>query len=95
MAQTTALAAGTTAAVSSDIVVAPGATVTVGVFTATAGGKFPDGAPFALEQITPGQPNVIATLDNARRAQVITGPGTYRVRRPVYTGAAFGVFVEA
>lgn len=93
MPQSTVLAAGVTAATSSDIVVAAGATVTVGIFSSEA-----DLAPawlvFGIEQITPGASNSIGTLDGTKRQVVLAGPGTFRVRRPAYPATAFGVFIE-
>lgn len=94
MAQTTVLAAATTAGVSTEIVVAAGAQVTVGIFSAAAG-TLPEGLPFAIEQDTPGADNVADYLHNHRRTTVLSGPGTFRVRRPAYAGTAFGVFTEA
>jgi len=91
MAQNTVLAAGTTAAVSTDIVIAAGAEVIVGVFSSVAA-NMPLGARFNILLDTPGSDQFIAKLDNEHRAQVLTGPGTYRVSRNAYTGAAFGVF---
>lgn len=88
------LAADVTAGVSSDILVAAGAVVTVGIFSAAAG-KLPEGMVFAVEQVTPGASNVADYLHNHKRTAVLSGPGTFRVRRPAYTGTAFGVFTEA
>ncbi|WP_454863359.1 hypothetical protein [Pseudomonas hormoni] len=93
MAQSTALAAGITAATSTDIVVAAGAVVIVGIFSAAAG-ELAAGVSFGVLQDTPGADNTIASLDNYKRAHVISGPGTFRVKRPAYTGTAFGVFIE-
>jgi len=93
MAQTTILAAGVTAAASTDVVVASGSVVLVGIFAATAV-EVPQQAAFNIEQVTPGAVNVIARLGAGNRTTVIAGPGTFRVRRPLYEGAAFGVFLE-
>lgn len=93
MAQTTILAAGITAAVSTDVVVASGAVVLVGIFSAAAA-EVPVQASFNIEQVTPGASNVIARLGASNRTTVIAGPGTFRVRRPLYEGSAFGVFLE-
>lgn len=94
MAQATVLAADVTAAVSTDIVVAAGAVVTVGLFSASAG-RLPEGTVLAVEQDTPGADSVVDYLHNHKRTAVLSGPGTFRVRRPAYTGTAFGVFTEA
>jgi hypothetical protein len=93
MTQSTVLAAGTTADASTDIVVAAGSVVTVGIFAATAA-DLPIEAIFDVMQDTPGADNVAARLHQANRTTVLSGPGTFRVKRPAYTGSAFGVFVE-
>jgi hypothetical protein len=93
MAQSTILAAGNTAATSTDITVAAGESVKVGIFTANSG-KLPGVALFNVCEDTPGADNVIATLRDKEREYVIAGPGTYRVTRNAYTGRAFGVFLE-
>jgi hypothetical protein len=93
MTQTTVLAAGTTAATSSDIVVAAGAFVTVGLFSAAAA-ALPEGVMFAVDQDTPGADNTPEYLHQHKRTAVLSGPGTFRVKRPVLP-VAFGVFTEA
>lgn len=94
MAQSTILASGTTEATSTDITVASGATVTVGIFGA-AGAHLPPGLPFAVLQDTPSADNLVVNLDGSNRSTVLTGPGTFRVKRPPLTGGdAFGVFLE-
>lgn len=93
MAQATVLAPGNTAATSTDIVVAAGASVTVGIFALIAG-RLPGGVQFVVSQATPGADNTIARLDNNSSATVLAAPGTYRVHRPAYTGHEFGVFTE-
>ena len=93
MAQSTVLAAGVTAATSSDIVVAAGSAVTVGIFSAAAE-LAPAWLVFVIDQVTPGAINSIGTLDGTRRQVVLAGPGTFRVRRPAYPTTAFGVFIE-
>ena len=92
MAQATVLATGTTEATSTDITVAAGESVTVGIFAA--GGRLPSRVAFTVKQDTPGGDNVVARLTNVERATVLAGPGTYRVHRPAYSGTAFGVFTE-
>lgn len=94
MTQSTILAAGVTAATSTDVTVAAGAVVVVGLFAATADTLAPPVA-FSVFQDTPGADNVIALLNNNIRTLSLTGPGTFRVGRPAYTGVAFGVFLEA
>jgi hypothetical protein len=93
MAQSTVLSAGTTAGTSSDIVVAAGSTVTVGIFPA-AGGTLRSSVAFHVLADTPGSDRVVAKLSSACQATQLSGPGTYRVRRPAYTGTAFGVYLE-
>lgn len=94
MTQSTVLAAGITAATSTDIVVAAGATVVVGIFSAAAD-AVPPGLVFGIDQDTPGADNTIGSLDGTRRQVSLSGPGTFRVKRPAYTGTPFGVFLEA
>lgn len=93
MAQTTVLAAGTTAAVSSNITVAANTTVKVGLFSSEAN-AVPLGARFNVMSDTPGADQFVATLDNVYRHHVLAGPGTYRVSRNAYSGTAFGVYLE-
>lgn len=93
MTQSTVLAAGITAATSTDIVVMGGSTVTVGLFSAVAA-SVPQGLVLGIDQDTPGADNTVGYLDGAQRQVVLSGPGTFRVKRPAYTGTAFGVFVE-
>lgn len=93
MPQSTILAPGTTAATSSDIVLAEGKSAIVGVFAATDAG-FSGSVQFHITQKTPGADNSVASLSNHSRATVLVGPGTFRVKRPAYTGSAFGVFLE-
>lgn len=97
MTQSTILATGITAATSTDIVVAAGSVVTVGIFCATI--DLPVGLgwepiQFSVLEKTPGADNKIDTLNYAKQATVLSGPGTYRVSRPAYTGSPFGVFLE-
>ncbi|MNZ32164.1 hypothetical protein D3C78_494860 [compost metagenome] len=93
MTQTTVLAAGVTSATSSDIVVAAGEQITVGLFSAAAG-HLPHGLQIPVMQKTPGADNFISSLTDARRTTVLSGPGIFRVQRPAYTGTAFGAFTE-
>jgi hypothetical protein len=94
MAQSTILAAGVTAATSTDVVVAAGASVLIGVFSG-AGLSLPFGLTFSVLVDTPDADNVVDQLSNTRKQIQIFGPGTFRVSRPAYTGDAFGVFLEA
>lgn len=94
MTQSTILAAGNTAATSTDVVVAAGAFVVIGIFSA-ASDSLTIPTVFSVFQDTPGADNVIALLNNNYRSLSLVGPGTFRVGRPAYTGTAFGVFLEA
>lgn len=93
MAATSILQPGITEATSSDIVVAAGAVATVGIYCATKS-AMPTGVHFDILQLTPGAPNAVGQLAGNSRATSLMGPGTFRVRRPAYDGAAFGVFAD-
>ncbi|MGM0927531.1 MAG: hypothetical protein ACQEXC_14085 [Pseudomonadota bacterium] len=95
MAQATVLATGTTEATSTDITVAAGEAVTVGVFAAAAGERVPTSVGFRVLQATPGGDGLIDVLTQKNRVTVLAGPGTYRVHRPAYTGPEFGVYTES
>ena len=89
MSQNTILAAGQTAATSSNVVVAPGAVVTIGLFTSS--GPVPSGVEIDVRMDTPGDDNFVAKLTQANQTTVISGPGTFRAyRRSI---AAYGVNV--
>lgn len=98
MAQSTVLAAGITEATSTDIVVAAGATIVVGMFSSEqdkpTAYKDIIATKFEIMQDTPGADNVIFTLNYSKPATVLSGPGTYRVKRIAYVGKPFGIFVE-
>lgn len=89
MAQTTVLAAGTTAATSSDITVASGATIKVGIDCAGAIG--PNDTLMVFED-TPLSERPLVQL-NSSNPSVVLSEGTYRVKRPVTT-ASIAVFTE-
>lgn len=85
MAAAELIAAGTTAANSSDIVIADGATVSVGLKAYAQGALAvvrlkDDGAAY----------NEVARLDASQPALLLSGPGTYRVSR--IAGVSCGVF---
>lgn len=90
MAQNTILAAGTTAATSTDVVVAAGAVVTVGIFSAV---EIPDSVRVSVRQDTPSGDNFVTHLTGRTLSVVLSGPGTFRVYRPVTT-VSLGVFTE-
>ena len=91
MTISTILAAGLAVGTSTDIVIAKGDSVNIGVFSAVVGAV--PSAHFDVLQVTPGVPNIIGSVGPARAVN-IAGPGTYRVSRPALTGTAFGVFLE-
>ena len=92
MTQSTILAAGTAAATSSDVVIAAGAVVTVGIFASS--GAIPDGVVCSILQDTPGADVLLHDrLDANQPSAQITGPGTFRIARPV-TSVAIGAFSE-
>lgn len=92
MTQSTILAAGTTAATSSDVIVAAGAVVTVGIFASS--GAIPDGVTCSIFIDTPGADALLHERLDANQPSVqLTGPGTFRVCRPV-TSTSIGVFSE-
>lgn len=93
MAQTTILAAGTTAATSTDVAVAAGASVTVGIFTASASG-IPGNTGVTVYIDTPGNDVVAAELTGNKPTAVISGPGTFRAVRGV-VGTSLGVYTES
>lgn len=95
MAQTTILASGTSAGVSSDITLIQGETRTVGIFHA-AGDEPPDACCLTIYIDTPGEDRKIGVLNKAVPALVISGPGTFRIRRPDISqyGVSVGVFTE-
>lgn len=92
MTQTTILASGTTAATSTDIVVAAGAVVCAAIFSANPGASLA-GRGFDVLHVTPGAPNLIGNLDETKRSILLYGPGTFRVARQVLT-TAFGVCLD-
>ena len=95
MAQSTILAAGQTAATSTDVVLAPGAVATIGLFTSA--GPVPSGVEIDVRIDTPGEDNFAAKLTQANQVTVLTGPGTFRAyRRDISAfGVNVGVYTEA
>lgn len=93
MTQNTILPSGNSAGTSSDVLVVAGAFATIGLFTA-ANGVINPGLKVEVMQDTPGGDNPVATLSADNRTTVISGPGTFRVQRPQFTGDAVGVFSE-
>lgn len=93
MAQSTILSAGNADATSTDVVVAAGASVWVGIFSAVAD-ALPAQNNFLVQQDTPGADNTLHLLNTNARSVRLFGPGTFRVVRTAYLGTAFGVFLE-
>ncbi|SDQ42280.1 hypothetical protein [Pseudoxanthomonas sp. CF125] len=92
MAQVTMLVAAKTAATSTDLVVASGATATIGIFTDTADG-IPQTDYVRVYLDTPSADLFMFTLTANTPSRPLPGPGTYRAIRPV-TVANIGVFSE-
>lgn len=92
MPQSTILASGTTAATSSDIVIAADTVVKVAIFSADPGATM-NGNACEVYDLTPGAPNWVGSLDQTNRSRLLEGPGTYRVVRPVLP-VAFGVCLD-
>lgn len=92
MGQSTILASGTSAATSSDVTVAAGSVVSVGIFTSS--GEPSQMGPLAsVVMDTPGGDITIKTLSAEEPATVLSGPGTFRVVRPALS-SAIGAFSE-
>lgn len=94
MAQTTRLAPTLLAATSSTIVVAAGAEAVIGLFAST--GTLSSAGEMltaTVQQVTPGQPNSIATLDASYPSCLVAGPNTFTVVKSRST-VAVGVFSE-
>lgn len=90
MTQTTILESGTAGAISTDVVIPDGATRTVGIFSS---GAIPERVALSIMLDTPGADLFVARLSGAVPALVLSGPGTFRVVRPLLTEAV-GVFTE-
>jgi hypothetical protein len=94
MAQSTILTSGNTTSVTTDVVVAAGAHVNIGIFGAV-DTYLPEGYSMPVWMDTPNGDVVYSRLSNGQTVLHIVGPGTFRVTRAAYTGSAFGVFLEA
>lgn len=96
MPQTTILAAGSTDASSTDVIVAAGSNATVGMFVAS--GTLPTDVTLAVTMDSPGADITIANLTPQEPAVVLAGPGTFRVVRTVGrllgSTVAVGAFLE-
>lgn len=93
MPQATVLAAGQSAANSSDIVLSNLAVVTVGLFSPS---TIPSAFSFTVFQKTPSAAVKIATLSSEVPSLSISSPGIFYVARPDITsgGVNVGVFTE-
>ena len=94
MAQVTILAAGQSAANSTDIVVPQYTAFSVALFSASA---IPSAFSFTVYQKTPSAAVKVATLSSEAPSLSITSPGTFYVARPDITsgGVNVGVFTES
>lgn len=92
MTQSTILTSGSSQTTSSDVTVAAGSTVTVGIFPASGG--LAQGAEAIVYLDTPGGDLPLQNLGNALPACQIVGPCTFRVRRIATGGVDFGIFLE-
>lgn len=88
MAQTVALANGTTALDSSEFTVAAGTPVTIGM----KGHAGPGAAIYVFVKDPDGAYQKAGVLDNDRPVRVIDAPGTYLLRRPA--GPICGAWYE-
>jgi hypothetical protein len=92
MAQNTILTAATAAGTSTDITVAAGATVTLGIYTTDAGG-LPGDSYLLVYQDTPGEDKFLFHVAPNEPSKVITGPGTFRCKKPA-SSVAYGAYTE-
>ncbi len=90
MAQNTILNSGTTAATSSTFTVASNTNVVVGLFGA---GAVSDSVVCHIKKETPGGDVIIGVLQGSMPV-VISGPGIYKVVRPV-VDTAVGVYTDS
>ena len=93
MTQSTILAAGNTDATSTVVVVGAGEKVTIGIFSA-AGGALPASVHFRVYVSTPGAAAVEQIRNQRKKTLVVDGLASVTVRRPPYTGTAYGVFKD-
>jgi len=94
MPQTTILAAGQSAANSTDIVVPQYTAFTVALFSAS---SIPSSFSFTVYQKTPSASVKIATLSTEVPSLSLTSPGTFFVARPDISsgGVNVGIFTES
>ena len=89
--QTPILEPGVAADYSDPVALEDGETVKVGIYSATPA-TLSAGDEFEIVETTPGADNHVGMLSNTCRSTNISGPGTYKVGRPLLTGSAFGVY---
>jgi len=92
MAQNTILAAATATGTSTDVVVAAGASVTIGIYTSDANG-LPGDSRINVFIDTPSQDKMLFQLTPNSPVQVLSGPGTFRCNKPAST-VAYGAYTE-
>lgn len=83
---------GTKAGTSTDVVVAAGSTVTIGLFASDAGG-IPGNLAATVYLDTPGNDLVLTSLSGKEPAKQFNGPCTLRAKKSE-TSFAFGIFSE-
>ena len=83
------LAAGSTAAVSSDVTVAAGDSVTLSIYAST--GSIPPGVDFIIKKDSSGVDVYVGRLNAYNPSTVLSGPGVFRVRRPLLATGSVGV----
>lgn len=93
MAQTVKLAVGATSATSSDITIASGSEAVVGIYRDA--GELPRGYKARVYQDTPGSTDTfICELTAEAPVLILSGPGTFRIKRRAMAGVNVGVFSE-
>lgn len=92
MAQTVALAPDTGAGNTSNITVADGSGVSVGLYVAS-GDIIASGDLAIIWHVTPGAPNFVRTLSKGDRSTILWGPNTYYVQR-LASPQSIGIFRE-
>ena len=90
MAQATILAIGDTAATSTDVVVASGESVTIGIFSDQ---EIINGTAAELAIDTPADDLIVHWYNQYKPVITVVGPGSYRVHRK--DGFRIGVFTES
>jgi hypothetical protein len=92
MAQSTILALGQTRTTSTDVIIAAGATVTVGMYTDTV---LPREAKSIIYISTPSKQNILGILDLATPQRAVVGPATIRIERQECGLQNIGIWLDA